>query len=84
MTTENENINNKAEKPIAVYENRIRVTTLEALENETIFVTQNFTHEQRIEYLEKLRNITHTIDFEDAKKQFINSKITVSKSHENS
>jgi hypothetical protein len=87
MTTENDNNgidNNKAEEPSAAYANRIRVTTLEALENETIFATLNFTHEQRMGYLQKLRNITYNIDLKEARILFINSKITINSLHENS
>lgn len=87
MTTENDNNcidNNKAEEPSAAYDNGIRVTTLETLENENIFATLNFTHEQRMGYLQKLRNITHNIDLKEARILFTNSKITINSLHENS
>lgn len=66
-----------------VYHTRVKSSSLEILEQESLYATIHFTPEQRMEYLQKLREITHKIDEVEAKEKFISSKIIVSTFNEN-
>ncbi len=59
------------------------ITTLEALEQQTRMYTANMTPEQRMEYLQKLRTITHGSDLSEQEKTFYTSKIKINKPDEN-
>ena len=62
------------EEPQAGYDNRITITTSEALEEQTREHTRYMTHLQRMEYLQKLINITHGYDLSKQEKQFLTGK----------
>ncbi len=73
----------RVEEKEEVYHTRVKTSSLEILEQESLYATIHFTPEQRMEYLQKLRDIMHQIDEVEAKKKFISSKIIVSTFNEN-
>ena len=79
-----EEITDSAQEPVVEYGNRIKVTSLQELDNEAMFHTLHFTPEQRMEYLFKLRSITHGTNLSEAEKKFHSSRIRINKSNENS
>ena len=62
---------------------RVTITTLEALEQQSREHTANMTPEQRMEYLQKLREITHGTDMSEAEEIFRKSKIKINPADEN-
>jgi hypothetical protein len=80
---ENRSDSTRVEEKEEVYHTSVKSSTLEILEQESLYATIHYTPEQRMEYLQKLRDITHQIDEEEAKEKFITSKITVSSFYEN-
>ena len=73
---------NLASEPAADY-GKVIITTLEALENETRYHTVNMSYEERMEYLQKLRDITHGNDLSEEENAFYIDKIRVNKIDEN-
>ncbi len=64
--------------------NRIRITTLEQLEKQSLLHTLNMTPEQRMEYLLQLRSIIHGNDLSKAEELFYKSRIKTNRLDENS
>jgi hypothetical protein len=67
----------QAEEPQAALQNRVTITTLEALEESDREHTRNMTHEQRMEYLCKLISITYGDDLSQYEKEFYNGIIRI-------
>jgi len=62
------------------YSTRIQITSSQELEEQDRDFTRNMTHDQRMEYLQKLISITHSDeDLKELEVQFYNSKIIISK-----
>jgi len=66
------------------YNNRITRTTLKSLEEQEMQYTANLNPQQRFEYLQKLRDITHGTDNSEAEKIFHESRIKINRTDENS
>ena len=66
-----------AEEPLAALQNRVTITTLEALEEQTRQQTRNMTHEQRMEYLCKLIGVIHGSDLSQYENEFYKGKIRI-------
>ncbi len=64
--------------------NRIRITTLEQLEMQSLLHTINMTPEQRMEYLLQLRSIINGNDLSKAEELFYKSRIKINRLDENS
>jgi len=64
--------------------NRIRITTLEQLEMQSLLHTLNMTPEQRMEYLLKLRSVIHGNDLSKTEELFYKSRIKIHRLDENS
>lgn len=77
---QNEDDKNKANEPQPAYHNRITITTLADLEERDRELTRNMTHEQRMEYLQKLIRITHSDEeLSQLEKKFYTGKIRIRK-----
>lgn len=59
---EKESKETNADEPLPTYNNSITITTLADLEERDRDHTRNMTHDQRMEYLQKLISITHSND----------------------
>jgi hypothetical protein len=70
--------------PNANYKNKVRITSPEKLEEESLLYTKNFTPEQRLEYLYKLRRILYGDDLSEPEKIFYESNIEITKMNEDS
>jgi hypothetical protein len=67
-------------EPQVDYGNRISITTFEALEERDREHTRKMTHNQRMEYLQKLISITHSEDdLKRLEKKFYEGKIMTRK-----
>lgn len=77
---QSDNEENKAKEPQANYRNRISITTPAALEEYDRQMTRNMSHEQRMQYLQKLISITYSDDdLKEIEKKFYTSKISINK-----
>lgn len=57
----------------------LTITTFAELEERDREFTRNLTHEQRLEYLQKLISVTHGNDLSEFEKKFYEGKITIRK-----
>jgi hypothetical protein len=78
MKSDNED--NKASEPQPAYNTRIIITSLANLEERDRELTRNMTHNERMEYLQKLINITYSDeDLKKLEKKFNEGRIEIRK-----
>ena len=75
---------NKMKEPGKNYNNRITISSLEESEATMRLHTTNMGHEQRMEYLQKLIEITHGNDLSELRNKFYICRIKVNPPDENS
>ena len=75
---ESDNEENKANEPQADY-SRITISSLSDLEERDREHTRNMTHEQRLEYLQKLISIVYGTDLSEQEKEFDEGRICIRK-----
>ncbi len=69
-------------EPVVSY-NRITVTSFQESYEQMLLHTLNMSSEERMAYLQKLREITHGSDMTEEVKIFHQSKIKINQFHEN-
>ncbi len=67
-------------EPETGYENRIVITSFDELEERSREFTRNLSHEQRMEYLQKLISITQGTDMREQIRIFNEGRIIINKS----
>jgi hypothetical protein len=78
MKSDNED--NKASEPQPAYNTRIIITSLANLEERDRELTRNMTHNERMEYLQKLISITYSDeDLKKLEKKFNEGRIEIRK-----
>ena len=73
-----------ANDPAPLYSPKVTIGTYQQADDSMLMHTANMSHEERLAYLQKLREITHDSNISDEEKKMNFKKININPPHENS